>query len=359
MNHIVFHNDVDGVVSAALFQCACPGDRFNYTDSILYPVQSTMRGNIKKIIDRVSKEDSLAIVDFESDPRADIWIDHHFSPDLGMTKIKNDKIFYDPAAKSAAQLIYDAYYRGTASENEILSTIDMVNTIDSALYPDVKFIFESDHPLMILRAYLETAFPSDMMYCRIVEMLVSTGFNVATALKRTRIDYESVENIKNIAKKILKDMVVFSGCSVVNQTRQNQYPRYAEYFVKPELEYAIRITISGPHQKYIQIGHSQWCGKCNTKNLGEFMRNLSYVKGGGHFNVAAGVIKNEDEQKFLDDVDLHFHKDDDMMEKYGVDKEDPVEAKAQELVKTGMDLNKAREKSQQEKETNAGNESKL
>jgi hypothetical protein len=231
--------------------------------------------------------------------------------------------------------------------------------IDSAGYSDVKFIFESDHPLMILRAYLEPAFPSEMMYCRIVEMLVSTGFNVGTALKRMRIGYESVENIKNISKKISKDMVVFGGCSVVNQNRQGLYPRYAEYFVRPDLEYAIRISIAGPHQKYIQIGHNQWCGKSNTKNLGEFMRNLSYVKGGGHFNVAAGVIQNEYEQKFLDDADLHFHKDKDMMEKYGVDKDDPVESKAQELVKTGMDLSKAREKSQQEKETNAGNEGKL
>jgi hypothetical protein len=38
------------------------------------------------------------------------------------------------------------------------------------------------------------------------------------------------------------------------------------------------------------------------------------------------------------------------MEKYGVAKEDPIESKAQELVKTGVDLKDAREQSQKEME---------
>jgi hypothetical protein len=192
-------------------------------------------------------------------------------------------------------------------------------------------------------------------------MLTSTGCDVELSLKRLRIDYDSVRAIKNSAMKISKDMVLFSGCSVVNQSRQNQYPRYAEYFVRPDIEYAVRVSLSGPHQKYIQIGYNQWLGRGNAINLGEFMRNLSYVKGGGHFNVAAGVIQNEDEQKFLDDVDLHFHEEEIMMEKYGVDKQDPVESKAQELVKTGVDLKSAREQSQKEmeKKRDAGSESKF
>ena len=352
LNHIFFHNDVDGIISAVLFQLYQVGREFDYKDSILYPVQSTMRGvSLQKIIEKIDGNDPIAILDFEFNPRANIWFDHHFSEDLGPSPVSTGKIFYNPSAKSAADIIAGEY---KFEKDDIIS---MTNMIDSASYPDVKFIFESDHPLMILRAYLEMAFPSDMTYSRIVEVIVASGCDVEKSLRKMRIDCSNVRNICNLASKSSKDMLLFGSCSVVQQTRQNQYPRYSEYYVKPEIEYAIRMSLSGPRQKYIQIGHNQWCGKKNSVNLGEFMRKLPYVKGGGHFNVAAGIIRNEDEDKFLDDVDMQFHGED--MEKYGVDKEDPVEARAQELVKTGMDLSEARKKSQEEVKTDAGDKSEL
>jgi len=353
LNHVFFHNDVDGIMSAALFLCYQVNREFDYRESILYPVQSTMRGgSIQKTIDKIPKNESIAILDFEFNPMADIWFDHHFSEQLGPNRVNTGKIFYDSSAKSAVEIIAKEF-----EFKDVGSIIDMVNMIDSASYPDVKFIFESDHPLMILRAYLETAFPSDMMYARIVEVIMANGCDVEKSLRKMRIDYSCVRNIRNLASKISKDMLVFGKCSVVHQTRQNLFPRYAEYYAKPETQYAMRISLSGPNQKYIQVGHNQWCGKKNTINLGEFMRKLSYVRGGGHFNVAAGVILNSDEEKFLDDVDVLFNGED--MEKYGVDPKDPVEEKAQEMVKTGMDISDAREKAQEEVRNNAGSESEL
>lgn len=344
MNHIVFHNDVDGIMSAALLRCY--ETEHGFKESCLYPVASTQRGGqIKKLWSKVAIDDKVAIVDFEYSGRADLWIDHHFNTDMGPNSIKNDRLFYDPGAKSAASLVMQRF-EATGAQKDIINMCDM---IDSAAYPDVNFIFESDHPLMILRAYLETAFPSDMTYSRIVEMITTCGLDVGKALKLMRIDVDSVKNIRNIAKKIAKHIVRFGSCSVVNQTRQNQFPRYSEYFVSPDVEFSVRISQSGPHQKYIQMGHNPWCGLPNAVDLGAFMRGLRYVRGGGHFGVAAGVMGNEDEQKFLDDVDIHFNKVE-SMEKYAVDPKDPVENRAQELVKEGADIGTAREQSQAEME---------
>ncbi len=345
MNHVVFHNDIDGIISASLFQCCNTTNE--YRESCLYPVASTMRGSqLGKIANKLEPEEPLAVLDFEFNERASIWIDHHFNPNFGPNSVKNNRIFYDPAAKSTVSLVADKY--GCPDGYEDL--INMSDMIDSASYPNVNFIFESDHPLMILRAYIETAFPAEMTFCRIVEVISNYDCDVGKALRKMKIDENSVKNIRNIAKKIHKAMTIFGRCSFVHQSRQNQFPRYSEFFSIPNVEYSIRMTTSGSHHKYIQIGHNQWAGKPNKLNLGEFLRDLPYVRGGGHFNVAAGIIKNADEQKFLDDLDIHFNMKEESMEKYGVDKTDPVEDRAQELVKEGVDISDARMQSQVEME---------
>lgn len=341
MNHIVFHNDIDGIISASLLQIYDP----MFKESRLHPVTSTMRGGqIKKVLAKIKPEDKLAIVDFEYNERADIWYDHHFNNDMGSDQFSNGHLFYNPAAKSTVDIIAAVHVPRT----ELQDVIAMSSMIDSATYPDIEYIFRNTSPIMILRAFLETAFPADMTYCRIVEMLTRCKLDVEKAISLMGIDKSSVDTIRNMAKKIGKNTMVFGKCSVVNQTRQSQFPRYSEFFVRPETEYSIRISLSGPHQKYIQIGHNKWL-EPSVINLGGFMRGLSYVRGGGHFNVAAGTIKNCDEQRFLDDMDIHFNEREGM-EKYAVDPTDPVEERAKDLEKTGVDISEARKKSQKEME---------
>lgn len=348
MHHIFFHNDIDGIMSAAILQCYYP----SYIDSCMYPVASTMRGgSIKKFLDKIPEDDNVAILDFEFNDRANFWIDHHYNVKLGPCQVNNEKIGYDPTAKSAAGIILKRCVANISPFQK--EVIDMIDMIDSASYPDTNFIFESDHPLMILRAYLETVYPADMTYSRIAEIIAFYKCNVKKAIDKMRINYQSVQDIKTLAQKSAKNMTIFGKCSVINQNYQNQFPRYSEFFLRKDVQYSIRISLHGPTQKYIQIGFNQWCGKSNLINLGEFMRTIPYVKGGGHFNVAAGTILNKHEQKFLDNVDFTFNKDDDM-EKYGVDPKDPVESKAQELVKTGVSLQDARKQSQEELEKSNG-----
>jgi len=364
LEHIIFHNDVDGIISASLFlHYNAQEKKFNYFTSCLHPVNSTMRGEtLKKILEKIPINEELAIFDFEFNKRATIWADHHYSPDFGPDQIMTDNIWYDPSAKSLVQILTKKF------GDHFPDLSAMANMIDSASFPSPQFIFESDHPLMILRAYIETTFPSDMTYSRIVENIALNKCDVGYAIKKMGITYQEVKNIKNIALKIMKNILKFGDCSIIHQTRQGQFPRYSEFLMIPDIKYAIRISLSGPHHKYIQMGYNQWCGKQNTINIGEFFRNLSYGRGGGHFSVGACLIKNEDENKFLDDVDCYFNKTKtnsaegaDNMEKYGVDKEDNVEKRAIELVKTGMDIDEARKQSQKEQEakSNAGDKIKL
>ena len=104
------------------------------------------------------------------------------------------------------------------------------------------------------------------------------------------------------------------------------------------------MSFIGHDTLYFQISYNKWTDGENNVNIGTMLNQLKYLlKGGGHYNVGGGLLKVNDSEKFLDNLDVNLNKAEPMteepeggMEKYGVDKEaDPVEAKAEEMVKTG------------------------
>ena len=178
------------------------------------------------------------------------------------------------------------------------------------------------------------------MFCRIVEMISNKILDVDRAMKCLEIDERYVENLRNKAQAASKTMVVYQNFSVIEQQRPNQYPRYSEYYFKPNLGYAIRITKNSGGQLYIQIGANKWSTRKNEINIGNMLNQLSYKKtGGGHFNVGGCVINAKYRDRFLDDMCINLNGDYDMkeeMEKYGVSSDDPIEQAATEMVKTGQ-----------------------
>jgi hypothetical protein len=92
------------------------------------------------------------------------------------------------------------------------------------------------------------------------------------------------------------------------------------------------------------------------------LSNFKYlISGGGQFNSGGGILNATDSERLLDDLSIHLNKEEPMdeMEKVGVDKEsDPVESKAEMMVKTGeaTDLNDARKKASLKKEEETAQE---
>ena len=67
---------------------------------------------------------------------------------------------------------------------------------------------------------------------------------------------------------------------------------------------------------------------------------------GGHYNVGSGTILESNINEFIDMISKLLNNEEDIeMEKYGVDKADPVEKKAEDLIKTGeaKDISEARD----------------
>ena len=304
MNHFFFHNDLDGIVSAALYAGAARS--FDGCDYVLHPVASVLYG--KRFEAMLNGMENVHILDYQYDPRARLWIDHHQNETIGFERVLNEKIAYDHTAKSAAHLVSDyvARFMGQQTDSAIIDAIDM---IDSAGYPSVDFIFKDTSPMMILRAFLEmTVYPSEMMYCRIVEVM-SRCKSVPQALEVLNIDKGYVKKLEQKAMAVRNHIEVYGKVSVVRQRHPLQNPRYSEALAV-KTQYNVRITDASSTEKRIQVAYNKWHEQPNLVNIGKYLRECKMCQnGGGHFNVGGGVITNDKVDDFLDDFSLTVGED--------------------------------------------------
>jgi len=350
IHHVVFHDDIDGIVSAAIYlHNHVKGSTYR-----LYPTSSSSRGEklatMIKEMNLDDERDVLVILDFENHSRSNLWVDHHFDVKIGEEEVRNSKVIYDPGSKSAARLVQSIPFKLSAVAKYPIAFLDTVDLIDQANYKTVGQIFNDNSPLMILRAYIERVFPSDMMFSRVVEMIAKTHFDFRKTIYQLKLNENILFSLKKEAEKISKYMIITGNFSTVNQRRINQYPRYSEFFIRPETKYSVRITPTGNGRVYMQIGYNKWSSNPNEINIGKALSKLSYlIRGGGHYGVGGAILNETDVDKLLDDLSIILNREEPLedMEKVGVDKEvDPIEVQAESMVKTGEEKNisDAREK---------------
>lgn len=351
IHNIAFHADIDGIFCAALTLRQCGK---NYR---LYPLLSSSRGEkFQGLVNSMNlqKDDKLYVMDFEYHPRADLWVDHHNNMSMGAAPINNNKTAYDPSSASAFSLLASHH-----DAKDCAGVVEIVNMIDMAQYPSVKFIFTDDSPAMIIRAYLERAFPSDMLFSRIAEAVASLDFDLDAVISRFHFTDECVTKLRQDANKAKEFMEIYGNFSLVRQRRTSQFPRYSEAFVKPEVKYNVRISSLTKGKWHLQVGYNVWSEENNDINIGKFLSKLDYIRGGGHFHVGGGLLFDSDVEKFIDDFDKLVNPEkEEEMEKYGVDKEsDSFEKAADDMVKTGeaKDIDEARKKiDEKQEEVSAG-----
>lgn len=361
---IYFHDDVDGIVSAALIlKHVVKGNPY-----LLQPVKSSQRGDkFDHIIkNRSYKREPCIIVDYQHHELADLWIDHHYNKAFGDDPVNTKDMAYNPKAKSAARVIRDMVKKSQLGQFTEIdeSIINMTDMIDSAGYESIEFIFSSKHPLMMLKAYLEQmSIQLSWSYCRAVEAIVVSDFKLEDAMLMLGITPETVESLRNSAKNIGKAMVVNGGVAITEMKRLYAYPRYSEYFVRPDMKYSFRIIHLGGDRIQTDVGFNQWGNFTNEINIGQMLGGFDYtISGGGHHDVGGSIITADKLEQHIDDITSALNPEDPVveeeMEKVGVDKKaDSVEKKAGEMVKTGEvdNLNKAREKAAKEEEDGTEN----
>ena len=358
-NHILFHDDIDGIVTAAMFV----GSIAHENNTIrLQPVKSSMRGDKFETLMHglISKhpEDNVVILDYQYHPLCNVWVDHHNGKEfLGLSKEEivsayNSKtIIYKKGAKSSARVLYDFFnntnsissrrsvYFYDASIGDILNMTDM---IDTASYHDVDFVFNSKHPMMILRAYLENIKLSvDNTYSRIVESVHSNSFNFDNVLFSLGIDDSEIYTLRKTAFKISKRMTINVNVSISYCNTLYEFPRYSEYFVNKDLPFSIRVMNLGGGRTLFDVSMNPWSKHSDEVHIGNFLSSLTYpFSGGGHKGVGGAVVNGSDVDQCINEV-TNYLNGGESMEKYAVDGCDSVEKKANEIVKQASDEGKS------------------
>jgi len=298
MKHIVFHNDVDGVFSAALF--ASGTDAFKDMDYVLHAVPTSFRGD--KFNDMMSKiNDPLFIFDFQYHAKAGLWIDHHQNDQMGNESIVNEKICYDNRARSAAGLVVRYLESlGIQTSSEATKVVRSADMIDSADYPNLQFIFEDRSSAMVLRSFFEFSYPSEMMFGRVVEVLVACELNLEKTLQVLNIDGSYVDAIRDKAVKTRDKIELYGKVSVIRQKYAYQYPRYAEYYATNS-KYNVRISDENKTDFRVSLTYNKWHGEKNAINIGSYCASSKIIKrGGGHYNVGGGIVEKAKIDEFLD-----------------------------------------------------------
>ena len=299
MTHLFLHNDIDGVMSMAMF--AHKTGILRPMEYVLHGMNTSSRGDKFNAIVNSIKNEPIIIMDFQHSDKATLWIDHHQIEKMGPDPVMNDSICYDPRAQSAASLVFKYLESaGHTMEQTLIPVLNAVNMVDSAGYPTVEFIFKDKSPIMVLRAFFETSFPSEMMFCRCVEVMSACGCDIEKANKVLNIDSSYVDMIEQEAQKVKSKIEVYGNFSLVRQKYAYQYPRYSEYYVVNSM-YNMRLSNENSSEMRVNISYNKWSGKKNNLNIGNYCSTSKFIKrGGGHYNVGGGMIDKTRLDEFLD-----------------------------------------------------------
>lgn len=317
---IVFHDDIDGIVSAALY---C---HFNeiFTPT-LHPAQSTRRSRLDKVLlDFKSRGFETVVLDYAYSEHADVWFDHH----MANRKVRE---MYDVRQRaksiggkcdfreqSCAQIVLD-YYRGK-DDPRATELCEAANMYDTAKFPTSDFVFKNKSPFNILYAGLENAnikartHMSSLAVVGLIHYLRYHDCSIDDVVGLVGITGGEVDTLMNRAKGARKHMVKF-GDLIISQCRFGEIPRYAEYMPIGEkralAKYACKIEALPQSKVFkVSLSYNGWHHESNMLDIGKFLMSLNYLpRGGGHFNVGGGEIKYHDIDRFINNVTETFSGD--------------------------------------------------
>lgn len=294
--YIYFHNDFDGMATAAIFSKFLMLEKnLSFEDIEFIPVDYEIKNNWveKKIIS------PSAVLDFLYHPSADWWFDHHTTSFLNkailVENYKRDKQkHWDTEFLSCPSLLISHFYRYYHKYSLELSKryeelIYWSDIIDGAKYSTPKMLFDYnyqyinlnktlaidrtiDYRLKIIKAFYENDISQILNSVRFFDLLKE--------IKEK--EKKAINIISNIIK--IKDKVAY-----FDQSKYDiPFQRFLPYYLYPDLLY--RIGIYKKDDMFsVSVNYNIWQKEKNTINLGKLCNSFG---GGGRFDVGAVIAKN-------------------------------------------------------------------
>lgn len=287
--HIYFHEDFDGVVSAALVAMYFRDEHHDY-DIHFHPVDY----DIPHWESRALKSPSC-VVDFKYHPNCDYWFDHHSCAKGDINKIreqyadkykpKDQKLYCDPKTKSCASLI--GYKLLLKPFNFMLS--DAADYIDSAEYSSVDIAcFGQEEEIKLNKIITHRT----LSLTQICEDLLEFG-SIYDIMKTSKYN----EAHKDAWLLECKSFLTYMGASESSETNhiveydmfnQGIFNRYLPFWEYPKCEYAIGLIGTNDNIS-IAVGKNPWNDKPGRLHVGNLCKKLG---GGGHEDVGGIHVDN-------------------------------------------------------------------
>lgn len=294
-NIIVHHNDLDGCVSAALLvrELIQQGEIYSLVPVMYLGNQERHREMLESLIKShftTGMDHKVFILDFPWHPLADVWIDHHGS---SMEHAPREAMKYlIPQLDSAAEAVA-IYLQDTCDDyQESLNTtwaISWTGKIDSAKYDGISEYYNCNNPWLVLRLFTDHDKQAHRT-ARIAELLAQYDLDAQIVVDIIGGADKAIEKFQSDIKSVERAIVENHGVGIIITRHRNDFPRYSEYIMRPDIKYSIRVT-NAEHGREIKVGRNIWHPKMDsTKDIGRIMADLFPDNGGGHAGIGGAIV---------------------------------------------------------------------
>ncbi len=293
--YIYYHNDFDGIASAAIFaRFLHLKDNLKFDNFYFHSVDYNLK---KKWVDYPLNH-PCCVIDFLYHHESDWWFDHHESTfSTRASTIRpyeaSSKKYWNSNFLSCPSLLIQHFKKYFKDYSVILKKryTDLVkwsDIIDGAKYPSPSEVYRYDNDYFNISKTL--ARNENKKYFKIIikafyykdlNMIVKMDDYQNLLVKYRAIEKEAVETLSN-------QIVIENNTAFFDQSDYDfPFQRYLPYYLYPEINY--RIAIYKRNKKYVvSVNYNVWKKEKNNINLG----NVCYTLGGGGHNDVGAVMTN-------------------------------------------------------------------
>ena len=301
---IYFHNDFDGVASAAILLnfLRSRGDGFLEYKAVHFPVSSNWAD--------LKFKNPTIIVDFLYHPKAIFWFDHHPTAFLTPAWKKNFRQtkfhHWDASYKSCCHLVLDRLIKNFNFKppkyfRELALWLDKT---DGAVYSSIKEAMNVKLPAIQIGLSFEGQYQKEKgidYFKEIIEALSRQSFKKVAQLPSVQARFkEYKKKLQSSLNFFKRNLVLYQKTAFIDESVKDVLGlRYAAYYFYPEIFYCVRL-IKHSKKFSVSVGSNPWRRPTSKVHIGHF---LNKYQGGGHQYVGrANFETKQDALKAIKDI---------------------------------------------------------
>lgn len=291
--NIYFHYDFDGIASAAVIFDFLKQKNSNVENFI------AVNYNLKYKWPNFKFKKNPIIVDFYFHPKAKFWFDHHettFKKESWKDNFKQNKYHhFAPRYKSCCSLIVNRLQKlwGYKPSKHIINLSKWLDIIDGANYKSAKQAIFLKEPAAQINAFIDNQPKIKSITWLIYDLIQKPLTKIAQKKRVKNFIKKEVKRRQKIINFYNKNLKIYNyKLGIIDIGRHNYNLRYAPFYLKPNLIYALTIR----HKKglyFISLGVNPWQKNKNKIHVGKFLRKN--FGGGGHKKVGGVEFRNKKE----------------------------------------------------------------